>query len=672
MTGWGRDVRVPALDMLPAPTQAGVEPRILPATRREVRASVVSRIAAYTSEWTNRRSEDAGVALVNVHGTLSEAARIRLNRIPRALLLDHIGIAGVRPLPARPVAATLAVEVGETAPASLSLPPGTPFAVPGGDVPVLFETLDPVDAAPGRVAAVAVSVGGLVTNDTPDDLGAGLHAFGDPPEPRGMFWIGVESPVTPGPTLSLAIALVPPPTRPTANAGSSRPADPPPVVRWEAMVAGTGVQVAVEHDGTGGLVREGVVRLRTPEDWAPGTLPGRDNERSLLWIRAVLVTAAYPHDARVASVALNGVRAHAARTVRGEVAVPVARGPGGRARYALSQTPIVRGSVVLEVFDAAADVFGLAGAGPTIWKETDDLASQPPDAAVFLLDPASGQIEFGDGIHGRAVPEGFRHVVARSYAVGGGTVATISAGDRLTPQRSVSGLDGARVLRRSRGADEEALDELLLRGPEMIRSRQRAVLPADYAAMALTTESVEIARAHCLPGRDPRYPGGSFPGVVGVIVVPEIQAAKGPPVPDQPTLQAVSEHLANRVGVIGAEVVVAGPRYRRIVAHAVLVARVGTDLAAVTSDVRDRIDKWLDPLQGGLAGTGWVFGSPVRSNELTRLLLDEFPDLIAVSSLAFSTDGRRLTACADVALEDDELTWPGIHRLQAVVEEAVA
>src|SRR5205814_9236270 len=106
----GRDIRLRELDLLPAPVDGGLEPHLLPAARQAVRAQVAARIPAYTPEWTSRRPGDAGVALVHAYGTVVEAVNVRVNHAPRKLALDHLAIAGVRPLQARPAQALLGVQ----------------------------------------------------------------------------------------------------------------------------------------------------------------------------------------------------------------------------------------------------------------------------------------------------------------------------------------------------------------------------------------------------------------------------------------------------------------------------------------------------------------------------------------------------------------------------------
>ena len=87
----------------------------------------------------------------------------------------------------------------------------------------------------------------------------------------------------------------------------------------------------------------------------------------------------------------------------------------------------------------------------------------------------------------------------------------------------------------------EAPGEMLRRGGATIRSRQRAVAPADYAALAADTPGVEVARAHALPARDARLGAGAVPGYVTVVVLPVAESPDRPPTPSAETLAAVAE-----------------------------------------------------------------------------------------------------------------------------------
>lgn len=667
---WGRDVSQPDLPLVPGPVPGGLEPQLLPPTRQEIRAGVAARTGTWTPEWTSRDPDDAGVALLRVHGTLAEAVHQRLNRLPRRIWLDGISLAGARAAPAGAAAATLAVQLAERATKSVDIPAGTVFTTPAGpDGPVLEVTVG-CTAQPGQVAMVAARADGVLSQ-RPGALD-GLHPFGARPAPPAEFWIAIHTAAVPAGVLTLAVELMPPPGRPEAADAAFEDAARAPVLRWETVSAADPAELVVERDETRALTRSGVIGLRVPGAgvWSPVPPPGRPGDPPLLWLRARLLSAGFPVSARLRRVVLNGVPASAARSVRDEVAEPAQREVSGRSAYRLSQRPVLPGSVVLEITDDTNDPFGTGADDGTLteWRQVPSLAGADPSDRVFTLDPGAGLLTFGDGVQGRAVPDGYRNVIARVYRSGGGRSGLPAVDDVLPPLRSMPGLTGAAVLAISSGADAEDQPGLLRRGPAAIRSRLRAVAPADYATLALTTPGADVARAHCLPGQHPDAPGRAAPGTLGLIVVPRVSGAVvgGPPVPSAADLAEVARHLARVAGVAGARVVAAGPQYRRIAVQGLVLGAPGTDLAGLVGAVRNRIDAWLDPVIGGDDGGGWPFGGTVGWNALVRMLLGSVPGLEAVSRLSFRVDGRRLAPCADVPLGPGMLVWPGGHVLEAL------
>ena len=655
----GRDVRTPSVVMRPAPVLGGLEPELLTESRPAVESGAAERAAAYVPEWTGRGPDDAGVAVVKVHAALAETVHRRLNRIPRRLAVDYLNAAGLHALAGTPAEAIAAIEVADGAAGPLEVPEGSVFTTAAGSA---LETGRSCSALPGQLAALAVLTDGWLTLDQLSPP-YGLEPFGAHPRPSAELWLGLDTSVAPAGILCLAVELLPPPGRATAESVANQDPDAPSLVRWEAMTATGAVELTVDSDDTRGLGRAGVIGFRVPAlDWPPTLRPGQATGTALRWLRARLLTATFPANLRLRQVVLNGVTALAARSVRGEVVEPVDRSPTTGARYRLALVPVVPGSVQLEITGSSGGLG--ASEPPGFWHEVPSLADAQPDDQVFTLDPATGILTFGDGLTGRVVPEGYRNVLALQYRTGGGTAGRPSPGDLLAPEVSAADLTGLRVVSITTGSDGEAVSSLLHRGPAVIRSRQRAVAAADYATAALATPGADLARAYCLPGVDPAGSAASAPGSLGVVVVPRAPAGSGPPVPDTMTLQAVADHLAQTVGVVGARVVALEPTYRRVAVHCLLVGAVGADLARVVSTARDQIDTWLDPLAGG-DGSGWEFSAPVRWHDLVRMLLETVPGLEAISRVSFRADGRQLTECTDVALAPGELVWPATHVLEA-------
>ena len=411
----GRDVRRPDATMRPAPVLGGLEPQLLAESRVAAEQAAVRRAAAYVPEWTGRGVDDAGRAILRVHSLLAETLNRRLNRLPRRLTLDYLRAAGVVALAGTPAQAIGAVEVAADTAGPVEVPEGSVFATTGGTV---LETVRNCTATPGLLASVAVLADGWLALDQLE-APYRLRPFGRHPRPSAEFWLGLDTPITPAGTLTFGVEMLPPPgerarSRPPTNLpGRSRCCV---GKQWRRPARPS---LTIDFDDTAGLTRSGVIGFRLPAlDWPARLRPGQTTGTPRRWLRARLLTAAFPPDLQLRQMTVNGLPARAARTIRGEVAEPLDRFPG-RLAVPAGACPVVPGTVDLEITGA---VGALGAAEPTgTWSEVASLATAQPDDQVFVLDPTSGVLTFGDGLTGRVVPEGYRNVLARAYQTGGGT-----------------------------------------------------------------------------------------------------------------------------------------------------------------------------------------------------------------------------------------------------------
>jgi predicted phage baseplate assembly protein len=250
-------------------------------------------------------------------------------------------------------------------------------------------------------------------------------------------------------------------------------------------------------------------------------------------------------------------------------------------------------------------------------------------------------------------------VRAVRYAAGGGSAGAVGAGAAFTVSDTVPFLTS--VTNRTAatgGLDAEGLAEIDRRGPSMVRARGRAVVAADYAALAVDAPGAAVARALALPAVDER--GNVRPGQVTVVIVPMARGAVPSHAPDEATLRAVGDHLTAAVAPIGTRVIAVGPRYVRVTVEAVLEVEPGADRSAVVVRVLRAIDRYLSPLTGGEDGSGWPFGEPVRHRRVAGLV-GRVDGVASVAILNLLRNGRRQGPCADVVLTCDGLTLPGDH-----------
>jgi predicted phage baseplate assembly protein len=661
---WERDAERDDTRLVPGPGPSGTQPELVEATREAVRAAVRDRIAGYTPDWTNPDRQDAGVALVRLFGTQTEPVLSRVNRLPEKVLAEHLRTAGVRRRPAGAAATLLEFTVTPPDGASVLIPAGFQAAASSPAGQLIYETDQDLYATPATIGAIAVQRAGVIEEIPlgPSGPGRPFAPFGDDPVPGNALWLGLAGTASPFPLLSLGFVVNAVPPTPAESPGLVAPE---PLLRWDVLDGGRFVSAEVVRDGTGGLRASGTVELRLPRTWTPGSPPAARPGTPMRWLRLRVQPGSVTTSAPVLSgLRLNMVAATAARTILNEPLEPVEDPTEpARRRMRLSQVPILAGSVVIEVDDEpAADLFGTT-TGPTArWQEVDSLAGFGPDDRVFVVDHATGEVTFGDDVNGAAVPPGFRNVRAVRYRIGGGAAGAVRAGavnSVVTALPFVTRVNNP--FPATGGTDAEPDADAMRRGVGELRSRGRAVAPADYGLLATRAPGASVARAHGVPGLHPDYQGKPIPGVVGVLVVPpvsDVGADSGaPPTPTAATLRAVADFLTREVAPAGVTVVTAGARFQRIAVEARLVLDPDQERAGVLSSATDAVTTYLDPLRGGENGAGWPFGGAVRHTPLVRRLL-AVDGVRAVSGLSLTVDGLRLPPCTDHAVPPNTLVWP--------------
>jgi predicted phage baseplate assembly protein len=653
---WERDAEAGGR-IVPGPGPTGSQPELLDATREAVRADVRGRLAGYTPDWTNPDRQDAGVALVRLFGTQVEPVLSRLNRVPEKVLAEHLRTAGVRRRPAGAAAALLEFTVNPPDGTSVLIPAGFQAAAAGQ---VIYETDHDLFATPAVLGGLAVQEDGSLQSLPLGSSGPGraFAPFGRDPVPGNSLWIGLAGPASPFPRLSLGFVVD---AAPAVPAVMPVPLSPAPLLRWDVLDGARTVPVEVVRDETGGLRASGIVEVRVPRSWAPGRPAGARPGPPMRWLRVQIAHGSFTGTPPMLSgLRLNMTGATATRTIRDEPLQPI-QDPSAtaRRRMRLSQVPILTDTVVIEVDDdPGADIFGTTPGPRARWREVESLAGFGAEDRVFAVDHATGEVTFGDGVNGAAVPPGFRNVRAVSYRVGGGSAGAVRAGAISGVVTSLPFVTGVtNPFPASGGTDAEPDAEVTRRGVGELRSRGRAVAPADYGLLAPRAPGASVARAQGVPGLHPDFAGVPIPGVVGVLVVAPPDDTGEPPVPTAATLRAVADFLTREVAPAGVTVVAAPVEFRQVAVEAWVVVDPGQDRAAVLARAGDSLTTYLDPVRGGETGAGWPFGGALRHTPLVRRLLS-VEGILAVSQLTLTVDGLRLPPCTDHAIPPNTLVWP--------------
>jgi predicted phage baseplate assembly protein len=581
-------------------------------------------------EWTDHNVSDPGVTLIETFAYMVDQLLWRLNRVPDRTYVKFLDLLGVRLAP--PNAARAPVTFWLSAPQQMpvTVPAGTLVATARSESePVVFTTLADLEIVPGALAVVASEAGGEQVDET-DALarGDGFSCFGPPtrtPEPGDGFYVGLSDAV-PACAVTLRFEC------PTKGVGID-PRYPP--LRWEAWDGERWVGCEVDDDGTGGLNWSGDVVLHVPSTHQTHAAVVR---QAAGWLRCRVVEAESWQSTYTTSPAVTRLTAFVAGGTAEAVNAQVVEGEHlgesegvAAQRLTLRHRPVVPG---LGPLDHVVEVEG--SAGWQAWTEVEDFAASSPDDHHFTVEAASGEVVFGPAVreadgslrrYGAVPPKGAA-VRLRSYRTGGGGRGNVARGAIAVLKSSIPYIASVANRRAATGgAEGEDIENAKLRGPLLLRTRQRAVTAEDYENLARDA-APEVARVRCVPaGATAATTDGATGGGDGVrvLLVPAVDDGEGGRlefhqlIVSDDVYSRVAAHLDER-RTIGARVLVQAPDYVGLTVVARLRGRPGVDQRAIERDALAALYGYFHPAAGGPDGAGWPFGRPVVGGEVYVVL----------------------------------------------------
>lgn len=171
-----------------------------------------------------------------------------------------------------------------------------------------------------------------------------------------------------------------------------------------------------------------------------------------------------------------------------------------------------------------------------LWRRCEDIRLAGPDDEAFSYRPESGELVFGDSIHGLLPPAGMEILLLglQTSRLGGGNIlkgelARVEGREDVGAENLLDAVDG-----RERESDRELEDRL----PKHLTAVGRAVCPEDYRAAVKAVPGLMIDRVSVIPGSKyaELYDLEHLPGSVYVAVKPAL--------PGRPRLSA---HYRSRI-----------------------------------------------------------------------------------------------------------------------------
>ena len=305
------------------------------------------------------------------------------------------------------------------------------------------------------------------------------------------------------------------------------------------------------------------------------------------------------------------------------------------------------------------------------WTLSTDFDASSRSDFHCLLDATTGVFTFGSGEAGRVPPAG--SVVAAIYQVTRAEAGNLQAQTALELLDSLHNrftiphfdLHKARIdtvvhaASIQTGMAAETLDEATIRAIHLVNETTRAVTLEDYEELAQKTPGVHLARASARGNLHPDFPCFKAPGIITLIVVPNLPVAQ--PLPSFGMKRAIASYL-HRKRIIGTRLIVVGPEYVAVSIHVTVKAAMGVLSSSLHQSILDALNRFLHPLYGGPEKTGWPFGRDVYRSEIMQVI-DETPGVSHVISLELVVNSCE-PQCGNVCLGPTSLVAAGKHVIQ--------
>ena len=637
------------------------------------------RIPVYCPEWTDHNLSDPGITLIELFSWMTELIIYRLNRVPDKNYVKFLELLGVSLKPANPASTNITFMLTAPRATDLIIPAGTEVATVRTETEeaIVFTTNTDLTIRPAQLEYFLVSGDGsryddrrpllleweqMLEGGQPPTAAAErmmFPLFQAIPHPGNSFYLGYSSDLR-NTVLSINLACV------EAAGTGINPANPP--LLWEYWDA---VQMAwvpferlrhatawLQSDGTRGLNTRGQVILHVPGTAGRRNIDACDG----YWIRCSVTESsewqgvydATPQLRQAGSESIGGiVVASNSVWVVGEILGSSTGKPGQAFQVArLPMLPLGPGETV--------EVESEDNSGWEPWQEVPDFSQSTFSDKHFICDPATGQVLFGPSLRSPggeevrygAVPFSGSQIRVTSYRQGGGPQGNVGRDTLTVLKSSIPYVDS--VTNRQQavgGVDPEDVPNTRLRGPHILRTRDRAVTEEDFEFLAREVSPL-VARARCIAEGEVRPDDGPRPGVVQLLVVPAVSASGMSVTPDElrpsgELLKQVQEYLDER-RLLSTVLVVSEPAYVWASVEAEVKIRRGASVEDTQRAVEDKLYRYIHPIHGGSDGAGWPFGRGLFASEL-------FSQIQTVEDVEYVSDIRMFPVNPETGERDEQV-----------------
>ncbi len=672
-------------DFLPNLPKSDLDDR----TFEELVNECLLRIPRYCPEWTNYNPSDPGVTLIELFAWLTDQMLMRFNQLPRRNYVAFLELLGIRLQPPAPAQTEVTFYLSASLPEAYTIPVGSEVATLRTETEeaIVFSTDQPLVIAKPRILHLLAAPRAEESPEFLRDLlldvwtedreegwsGQEIALFSDPPQPNNCFYVVFDgAQPTDGNVIALKFKGE------SATTTGINPNNPPRF--WEAWDGNAWKPILQKEsdDRTKGfsfseIANEGVnplqgaeVIFHLPLTWNVAqfsTYRGR-------WLRCSYVEptpnqsgySRSPHIIGMNARAIGGtVKATQCHAIANEV-LGESTGKAGQV-FQLLNSPVLPRQA--DEYLLVTPPVGL----PQIWQEVADFSESTANDLHYIIDSISGSIQFGpfvqtpnyqsqhtlqrfriqgepmkrvsaEGINAiatnakvsgtqyGAVPPKGAIIQMVKYRTGGGFRGNVQRGSIRISKNAIPYVASlTNHISATNGVDAESLDDVAVRVPKMLRTRDRAITQTDFEYLTLVAGDGAVARVKCLPSRRKEEAG-----IVRLMVVPKVRTEsidQGQGIaPDQfiltPRLsETVLAYLDERK-MLGVQIQLEQPEYVGVCVQTEIALEAAYSNPQVQQDIIKQLKillyRFLNPITGGVNGQGWEFGRPVYPSDIVKLL----------------------------------------------------
>jgi predicted phage baseplate assembly protein len=398
--------------------------------------------------------------------------------------------------------------------------------------------------------------------------------------------------------------------------------------QWKPLKIADYTRNMNESGTVGFFVPPGLVKTADPyvEEW-----------ENLYWLKVIVDKEEWRDMPSIHSVHMNTTIAAQVEHVEDEI---VGSSDGNASQeFVLLRTPVISEEILVEET-------GKPGETSMRWQRVEDFFASSSTDRHYMIDRVSGAVVFGNGINGKIPPLGKDNIIA-SYLVGGGKKGNVDAFEINDMKISIPYVDRVINPEPARGGgDNEQIEDVLNRGPYLIKHRNRAVTLEDFQRMAVDV-SGSIARAKAVLKDD----------CLILMVIPREPVDK--PLPSPVLLKEVKDRLiGHSINTLSASnILVRGPGYVEVSITARIVPVSYEDAPVLETLIIDRLREYLHPLTGGPDRRGWEFGRGLHISDVYALLE-------SIEGVDHAVELRLNEKEADVGVNEFHTLCTGIHKIE--------